>query len=154
MSFLLPISSISTGKGRRHRQTNGKAGAATVTGGERQALPAAPLAERKQLKANIFVSKGDAVTLTFLPALQKFYSALPPLPAALGHSWPTTAEDCFASLRRSLRTADSRACLFLSGDTTHTSRTTEPSAINASCQNLSCKYSYITCSLCVSKDFR
>lgn len=61
MSFLLPISSISTGKERRHRQTNGNAKAATVTRGESQALPAALLAERKQLKVNVFVSKGDAI---------------------------------------------------------------------------------------------
>lgn len=151
MSFLLPISSISTGKGRRHRQTNENAGAATVTGAERQAL----LAERKQLKVKVFVSKGNTVTLTVPPVLQRFYLALPPLPAALGCSWPTTLEDCFASLSCSLPTADSRVCLFLSGDTTRTSRITELYAINASCWSLSCKHSYTTCSfLCVSKGFR
>lgn len=51
MSFLLPISPISTGKGRRHKQTNESRGEAIVTGGERKALPKALLAERKQLKA-------------------------------------------------------------------------------------------------------
>lgn len=47
MSFLLPISSVSTGKGRRPRQPNGNTGTSTVTRGGRQVLPAALLREEE-----------------------------------------------------------------------------------------------------------
>lgn len=70
--------------------------------------------------------------------------------------WPLLADHLPGLLRLpllsgSLPTVGSRVGLLLSGDTTHTSRVTEPCATSASCQNLSCKYSSGTCSLCVSK---
>lgn len=58
MSFLLPISPVSTGKGRRRRQTNESRGETIVTGGERKALPEAQSAERKQLKVTVRQRQG------------------------------------------------------------------------------------------------
>lgn len=115
MSFLLPISSISTGKERRHKQTNGNAGAVTVTGGKTSPACSPARKERKLLKVNVFISNGNAVTLMFLAVLQRFYSVLHPLPATLGHSWPISSRDCFASLGCSLRCRQQESVYFCQG---------------------------------------
>lgn len=86
MSFLLPISPVSTGKGRRCRQTNEIRGEAIVTGGERKALPEAQSADRKQLKVTVFVRGRHAVPWHFCwffrGFTQHFLPLQPPLATA------------------------------------------------------------------------